>query len=90
MKQAALNAIKPPEVKQVVTGHWTTQALYVAAKLRIADLLAEGRRTPADLAQAAGADAPSLYRLLRALASEAIFAAQTGRRDRLLFGGRPT
>jgi DNA-binding IclR family transcriptional regulator len=40
----------------------------------IADLLAEGPRSPANLAQAAGADAVSLYRLLRALASEGVFA----------------
>jgi hypothetical protein len=59
---------------RLVTGFWITQALYVAAKLGIADLLAEGPRTPADLAQAAGADARSLYRVLRALASEGVFA----------------
>ena len=37
---------------RLVTGHWTTQALFVAAKLGIADLVAEGPRTPEDLAQA--------------------------------------
>ena len=59
---------------RMVTGHWVTQAIFVAAKLGIADLLAEGPRAPADLGQAAGADARSLYRLLRALASEGVFA----------------
>src|SRR6202163_3758713 len=67
-------SLPPPAVMvRLVTGFWITQALYVAAKLGIADLLAEGPRTPADLAQAAGADARSLYRLLRALASEGVF-----------------
>ena len=66
----------PPQavIVRLVTGHWTTQALFAAAKLGIADLLIEGPRTPADLAQASAADARSLYRLLRALASEGVFA----------------
>ena len=59
---------------KLVTGHWVTQALFVAAKLGIADLLAIGPRTPADLAEAAGANGQTLYRLLRALASEGVFA----------------
>ncbi|MGH9550503.1 MAG: methyltransferase, partial [Terriglobales bacterium] len=43
------------------------QALYVAAELRIADLLSDGPRTSAELASATGAHEPSLHRLLRAL-----------------------
>src|SRR3954463_211643 len=64
----------PALMVRLATGHWVTQALFVAAKLGIADLVADGPRTPADLAQAAGADPGSLYRLLRALASEGVFA----------------
>ena len=45
-----------------------------AAKLGIADLLANGPRAADDLAQATNVDAPSLYRLLRGLASLGIFA----------------
>src|SRR3954471_2053792 len=71
---APLSIPAPAVMVRLVTGHWTTQALYVAAKLGIADLLAEGPRTPAHLAQSAGADERSLYRLLRALASEGVFA----------------
>jgi len=48
--------------------------VYVAAKLGIADLLVSGPRTAADLAQATRTHAPSLYRLLRALASLGVFA----------------
>jgi hypothetical protein len=61
----------------MITGYWTTQAVYVAAKLKIADLLADGPRSAEDLARATGTHAPSLYRLLRALASMGMFA-ETG------------
>jgi hypothetical protein len=45
----------------------------VAAQLGVADLLASGPRSVADLAAAAGADAQPLYRVLRALASRGVF-----------------
>jgi hypothetical protein len=51
----------------MINRHWTTQALYVAAELGLPDLLANGPKTSASLAQATGAHAPSLHRLLRAL-----------------------
>jgi SAM-dependent methyltransferase len=50
-------------------GHHMPQVLYVAARLGLADLLEDGPRDAAALARAAGAHAPSLFRLLRALAS---------------------
>jgi hypothetical protein len=60
---------------QLITGGvWITKALYVVAELAIADRLAEGPRTAEALAEAAGAHAPSLYRVLRALASIGVFA----------------
>jgi len=58
----------------LLTGYWNTQAVYVAAKLGIADLLVRGSRSVEDLAQATKTHAPSLYRLLRGLASLGIFA----------------
>jgi hypothetical protein len=51
-----------------------SQAIHVAATLGIADLLAEGPRTADELAEATGTHAPTLYRLLRALASVGVFA----------------
>jgi len=61
-------------------GFWVSQAIYVATDLGIADLLANGPRTVAELASAAGAHAPSLYRVLRLLASEGVFTeAEDGR-----------
>lgn len=60
-------------LNQLITGYWGTQAIYVAAKLRIADLLADGPRSVNDLAKQTNTDPQSLYRLLRALASMGIF-----------------
>jgi hypothetical protein len=58
---------------QMMTGYWVSQAIFVAAQLGIADCLASGPMTYDDLAEAAGAHAPSLRRLLRALMSVGVF-----------------
>ena len=50
-----------------------SQAIHVAATLGIADLLKDGPRGADELAEAAGAHAPTLYRLLRALAGVGVF-----------------
>jgi O-methyltransferase domain/Dimerisation domain len=68
---------------QLTSGHVIAQALYVVAELGIADLLATGPRTSMDLAQAAGAHAPSLYRVLRTLASLGVFVEQDDQTFRL-------
>ena len=57
----------------IARAYQRSQALAVAARLRIADVLAAGPRTVADLASATDTDAPTLYRLLRALASIGVF-----------------
>lgn len=61
-------------LSQMLLGNRVQQAIYVAAKLGIADLLKDGPKGCDKLAQAAGAHADSLYRLLRVLASFGIFA----------------
>jgi len=48
----------------------------VAAKLGIADLLANGPRSSGDLAELTKAHAPSLYRVLRLLAALDVFREQ--------------
>src|SRR6185436_12505158 len=74
-KEKEMEAPSPQEtMNQLITGYWNTQAIYVAAKLGIADLLTNGPRSADDLAQATKTHSPSLYRLLRALASMGIFA----------------
>jgi O-methyltransferase/methyltransferase family protein len=58
---------------QMTAGYWISQAIYVAAKLGIADLLRDGPMSSEELAQATGAHPRALYRLLRALASVEVF-----------------
>ena len=64
----------PPDLFQMTTGYWISQAIYVAAKLGIADLLIDGPQSCVELAAATGADAASLFRLMRALASVGVFS----------------
>ncbi len=64
----------PPDLFQMTTGYWVSQAIYVAAKLGIADLLKDGPQSCVALATATGADAASLFRLMRALASVGVFS----------------
>jgi hypothetical protein len=68
------------ELLAVVRGYERSRALTVAAELGIADLLQDGPRDADELAAATGTHAPTLYRLLRALASIGIFAEGAGRR----------
>jgi len=68
----------PPVLFQMATGYWVCQAIYVAAKLGIADLLKGGPQSCVALAASTGSDAPSLFRLMRALSSVEIFS-QVGR-----------
>jgi len=56
-------------LRQLVMGFRASQLIYVAAKLGLADQLANGPRDTATLAAAVGAAPQPLYRLLRALAS---------------------
>lgn len=74
---------------QLVNGYQVSQAIHVAAALGIADLLADGPRTSNDLAQAAGADADALYRVLRALASVGVLNEEEGRLFSLTPVGEP-
>src|SRR5438034_11420222 len=62
------------QMNQLIRGYWTTQAIFVAAELRIADLLADGPKDPEQLGNEAGVCGDMLYRVLRALASIGIFA----------------
>jgi hypothetical protein len=66
----------PPEavLTQMAFGALLTQALYVAARLGVADLLAAGPRAVAELAAETGTHERSLYRVLRSLAGAGVFA----------------
>jgi hypothetical protein len=62
------------ELLNLAGGFQVARALYVAAKLGLADLLAGGPKTSAELAGETGTHAPSLERLLRLLACAGVFA----------------
>lgn len=58
---------------EMIAGSVVAQSVSVAAEIGVADLLAHGPRTTAQLATAAGVDAEKLFRLLRFLASRGVF-----------------
>ena len=64
---------EPTPLFQMATGYWVSQAVYVAARLGIADVLAAGPKSGQELAAATGADRQSLCRLLRALCAMGVF-----------------
>jgi hypothetical protein len=72
----------PPSVtlQRLMTGTWIVHAISLVARLGIPDLLAEGAKGCQELAHATETHPPSLYRVLRALASVGIFQeAEDGR-----------
>lgn len=68
----------PPFVgmMHLLGGNFVAGALAGLAQLGIADLVAAGPRTPADLAREIGVNADALYRLMRATASIGVLAEQ--------------
>lgn len=74
-------ATPPPLVlMDLLSQLWKSQAIHVAARLHLAEALADGPRTVAELAKQTGAHAPSLSRLLPALARIGIFIRLDGSR----------
>jgi hypothetical protein len=65
----------PPYVRLLglVAAKWFSQPIYVLAKLDIADLVAEGPRSPAQLAATVGVHPDRLGRCLRAAAAVGVF-----------------
>jgi O-methyltransferase domain/Dimerisation domain len=67
---------RPPESQlwDLLRGALGTRAIALAAELEIADMLADGPRSAVEVAHAVRADPDTLRRLLRALASDGVFA----------------
>ena len=74
--EIAENVPPPMALLQMATGYWISRAIYVAARLGIADLLKDGPMTYLDLAEATATHPGSLRRLMRALAGLGIFATE--------------
>src|SRR5262245_30839197 len=67
-------------LRRLIIGYRLSQAIAVAAEVGIADLLKDGPRSAEDLARRTSVHAPSLYRVLRLLASEGLLTeAEDGR-----------
>jgi hypothetical protein len=82
--------LSPPEVlTHLIAGKMITQAIAVAAHLRIADHLADGPKSADDLARKCGAQAENLYRLLRALSNVGVVAEHDGKTFSLTPVGLP-
>ena len=60
-------------MRGMITQYFTSRALYAVAALDVAGALSAGAKTLEELAQAVGAHAPSLYRVLRVLAASQVF-----------------
>jgi hypothetical protein len=65
----------PPQIAmfEMIVGMWVSQALGVAAKLGVADIIGEGTVSSEVIAEKTGVAPEPLYRLLRALAAQDIF-----------------
>lgn len=72
----------PPNTRlfQMMTGFAVSHAIGAAARLKVAEHLAQGEASVETIAERAGVDADSLYRLLRALASVGVFTEVKPRR----------
>ena len=67
----------PADLWQLFWGALVTRLLAITADLGIADALADGPRPVEELAREVGADRDTLHRILRALASDGVFAEVT-------------
>jgi SAM-dependent methyltransferase len=73
--QKVTRAMVPGNVAllEAAQGAWVSAALYVAAKLGIADELAHGPKTADEVAAKVGGDPDSVFRLMRMLAGRSVF-----------------
>ncbi len=78
----APTGVAPPHAQliQMATAYWVSRAVYAAAKLDLADHLAGGPKSAADLAVPTSTHGPSLHRLMRALASLGVLSEDTDQR----------
>ena len=86
---APVAALPPPiALYQLAIGHYVSRALDLAARLGLADLLRDAPRSAAELAEASGANAAALRRVLRLLVSVGVFDEDDAGRFSLTPHGR--
>jgi SAM-dependent methyltransferase len=88
LKQASESLSSVP-LLEMAMGAWVSQAIYVAAKLGIADALSNGPKSCDEIAAVTRTPAPSLSRLLRALRSLGVIGSVEGGKFELMALGRP-
>ena len=78
----AASQVLPPHIQLIQMGraHVVSRTVYAAAKLGLADQLASGPKSAAELAGPMHVHAPSLHRLMRTLASLGILTERTEQR----------
>jgi hypothetical protein len=77
---AAQTLPAPAQIFQMVGGYVISKAIFAVAELGIADHLKDGPRSAEEIAEVTETHAPSLYRLLRFLASLGFFAEDPDQR----------
>jgi hypothetical protein len=80
--EAHLTQTPPPhfQLVQMAMAHWGSHVIYVAAKLGLADHLANGPLSAEQLAERTDTHAPSLYRVMRTLAGLGILTEDNSKR----------
>lgn len=88
--QTLTRRMVPPEVGllELASGFMATQAVYAAAKLGVADVLADGPLPADDVAAETGSDPDATYRLLRACVMFGLFTESADGRFGLTSLGR--
>src|SRR4051812_24049576 len=79
---AATNQLSPAEAGMAIMGlvqaYWLTRCVHAAAELGVADFIAQGKTSAAELAGATKTRPDTLSRLLRGLISEGFFSESNG------------
>ena len=83
----SVTVVPEAQVARLMDGFLTTQLLYVAAQLGIADALTQGPRSATELAQVVGARTGPLARVLRGLAIEGVIEEREDGRFALTTAG---
>ena len=68
------------QLVQMAMAHWISRLVFTAAQLNLADHLADGPRTAAELSQLTSTDALSLHRVMRTLAGLGLFTEDSTHR----------
>lgn len=78
-----MSSSSPATMLNLIAGFQVSQLVFIAAELGIADVLAKGAKSTQVIANKVGVHEPSLYRVLRVLASVGVFAEGADKKFRL-------